>query len=316
MKKSLFLLPVLLGTLTGCNDGPSTIEFDYIFTAQPVVFATSSKGYSVFKNVQTDFVAKTNGKRIIQASVFINKNTDTNLASLFLKSLKEDIEAGVADPTLIRAGIAKAGSSAEAQQAKYGVAAGAAYNVTNSGNGFSLGFEYAADIKNEVSDFVSIINPSITTIADSYYFNRNITDDQADYSGLKIICPTGAPAVAFYNYAQSDKFETAAPIPQFMTNNYDVIVAPTHGGIDKLVNANANYTMAATITFGNMYIISTGRDADNTMDAGDHVLFFSENDLPGKVFKYLYGDLGLDTFAVAQASDTKSIIENDGKVKL
>ena len=64
-------------------------KIDYIFTAQPVVFATSSKGYSVFKNVQTDFVAKTNGKRIIQASVFINKNTDTNLASLFLKSLKK-----------------------------------------------------------------------------------------------------------------------------------------------------------------------------------------------------------------------------------
>ena len=316
MKKYLFLLMVLIGTLTGCNKGPSTIEFDYIFTAQPVVFATSSKGYSVFKNVQDDFKVKSNNKRIIQASVFINKNTNVNKASLFLESLKSDITSGVADPNLIRAGIAKAGSSAEEQQAKYGVGAGAAYNVTLNSNGFSLGFEYAFDIKDEVSSFVSLINPSIASIPDSCFFEKSIDDAEASFADLKIICPTGAPAVAFYNYAQSEKFETAAPIPQFITNNYDVIVAPTHGGIDKLVNANANYKIAATITFGNMYILSTGRDADNTMNKGDHVLYFSENDLPGKVFNYLYGSLELDTFAVSSAADTKSIIENNGTVKL
>lgn len=316
MKKSLFLLPVIMGTLTGCNNGPSTIEFDYIFTAQPVVFATSSKGYQVFKNVQNDFVTKAGGQRIIQASVFINKNTDVNKASLFLENLKKDITDGVADPTLIRAGIAKAGATPEAQQAKFGVAAGAAYNVTNSGNGFSLGFEYTSEIKSEVSNFVSIINPSISSIDDAYFFEKDITDDSADFSSLKIICPTGAPAVAFYNYALSDNFETAAPIPQFMTNNYDVIVAPTHGGMDRLINANANYKIAATITFGNMYILSTGRDADNTMNKGDRVLYFSENDLPGKVFNYLYGDLELDSYAVPAASDTKIIIENNGTMRL
>ena len=305
-----------MATLTGCGDGPSTIEFDYIFTAQPVVFATASKGYSVFKNVQTDFVTKTSGKRIIQASVFINKNTDINKASLFLENLKKDINDGVNDPTLIRAGIAKAGSSVEEQQAKYGVAAGAAYNVTLQSNGFSLGFAYASEIKSEVSEFVSIINPSISSIDDSYFFEKDIDDDDANFSDLKIVCPTGAPAVAFYNYALNDKFETAPPISQFMTNNYDVIVAPTHGGMDKLINANANYQIAATITFGNMYILSTGRDADNIMNKGDRVLYFSENDLPGRVFNYLYGELELDTYAVSSAADTKSIIENNGTIKL
>lgn len=316
MKKTLFLLPVLIGTLTGCNNGPSTIEFDYIFTAQPVVFATSSKGYDVYKNVQNDFTAKAGGQRIIQASVFINKNTDVNKASLFLESLKKDIADGVNNPTLIRDGIAKAGTSPEAQQAKYGVAAGAAFNVTKSSNGFSLDFEYTSEIKSEVSNFVSIINPSITSIDDSYFFEKDITDDEADFSTFKIVCPTGAPAVAFYNYALNENFETAAPIPQFLTNKYDVIVAPTHGGMDKLINANANYQIAATITFGNMYILSTGRDADNIMNKGDKVLYFSQTDLPGKVFNYLYGSLELDAYAVPSAADTKSIIENNGTMKL
>ena len=84
----------------------------------------------------------------------------------------------------------------------------------------------------------------------------------------------------------------------------------------QVINKNANYQIAATITFGNMYILSTGRDEDGIMNEGDKVLFFQENDLPGKVFKYLYGDLKLDAIAVGSTQETKSIIENDGIMKL
>ena len=315
MKKGLFLFPLMLIGLVGCNNNEDrVIKFDYIFTAQPVVFATSSKGYQVSNNVQTDFSTKTSGKRIIQASVFINKNTSVNKASLFLEKLQSDITNGVADPNIIKTGIAKAGS-AEEQQSIFGVPAGAAYNVTLNGNGFSLGFEYSKNIKSEVSDFVSLMNPTITTISDEYYFTPNITDREESFADLKIVCPSGAPAVAFYNHAQDSNFETAAPIPTLLGNNYQVVVAPTHGGMDKLINANANFQLAATITFGNMYILSTGRDKDGVMNRGDKVLFFQENDLPGKVFKYLYGDLGLKTVAVSDAQSTKNIIENDGIMK-
>ena len=156
----------------------------------------------------------------------------------------------------------------------------------------------------------------ITSIADEYIFQSNITDETVSTSDLKIVCPAGAPAVAFYKHATNNNFETSDPMSQFSTQNYDVIVAPTHGGMDKLINANANYKIAATITFGNMYILSTGRDADNTMNKGDRVLYFSENDLPGRVFNYLYGDLELDSYAVPAASDTKIIIENNGTMRL
>ena len=316
MKKTLLLLPVALIGLTGCgSDSSRTVELDYIFTAQPIVFATSSKGFQVSSNVQNDFKIKSSGKRIIQASVFINKNTSVNKASLFLNKLSEDINEGVANPNLIKAGIAQAGSQ-EQQQNIFGVPAGAAFNVTNNDNGFSLGFESAEDIKDEISSFVSILNPSITSISDSYYFSSNVSNPEESFSDLKIVCPSGAPAVAFYNHALDPNFETAAPMSQFLTNKYDVIVAPTHGGMDKLINAGANYTIAATITFGNMYILSTGRDKDSIMNKGDKVLYFQENDLPGKVFNYLYGSLELDSIAVADAQSTKTIIENNGIIKL
>ena len=95
-----------------------------------------------------------------------------------------------------------------------------------------------------------------------------------------------------------------------------MIVAPTHGGMGKLINEGANYTIAATITFGNMYIVSMGTDSDNELNAGDRVLYFQKNDLPGKVFDYLYGDLNLSTYDVAGAADTKNVIENHGILRV
>ena len=315
--KKLFLLPLMLIGLVGCvDDGPTTIEFDYIFTAQPVVFATSSKGYPVFKNVQEDFTIKTSGKRIIQASVFVKKDTDTNKASVFLKKLKQDIVDGINNPVLIKSGMEQAGSSVDEQQIKFGVGAAPAFNITKNGNGFSLGFEYTSDIKDEVSNFVSLMNPSISSISDEYVFQSSITDESVSTSSLKIVCPAGAPAVAFYKHATNDNFEAADPMSQFESERYDVIVAPTHGGMNQLINGHANYQIAATITFGNMYILSTGRDKDNEMNAGDKVLYFQKNDLPGKVFNYLYGDLGLKTYDVTNAMQTKSIIENDATMKI
>jgi len=134
---------------------------------------------------------------------------------------------------------------------------------------------------------------------------------------LKILCPTGGPAIAFYKYGENSNFETTTNpqtslIPMFQTDIYDVIVAPTNGGLAQIVKFNAQYKIAATITFGNFYIISTGRDGNNVMDEGDKVLIFQEADLPGKVFNYLYSDLKLDVTAVGNASNTKNVIENNG----
>lgn len=149
--------------------------------------------------------------------------------------------------------------------------------------------------------------------------NSNSTD--SDYKTLKILAPTGGPAVALYNFGLNENFETTSNpaqglIPMFKTNNYDVIIAPTQGGLTQIVKQQANYKIAATITFGNFYLVATGKDDNETLDRGDSVLIFQENDVPGKVFNYVYGDLGLDVTAVAAVSDTKLVIENGGVLKI
>ena len=113
-------------------------------------------------------------------------------------------------------------------------------------------------------------------------------------SELSIISPTGAPALAFYNYATNPQFETnAVPTNIVATMNAgqkDIVVLPTNAGVQAIVNKNAPYKIAATLTFGNFYIASMGNDTNNTMDANDTILLFQKNNVPDKIFHYVYGD--------------------------
>ena len=116
-----------------------------------------------------------------------------------------------------------------------------------------------------------------------------------DRSTLSIISPTGAPALAFYKYGKNEKFETNANpsegiIPLMVTGKKDVVVLPTNAGMQAILNKKAEYKLAATITFGNFYLLSMGNDENNTLDAGDEIILFQKNNVPEKIFHYVYGN--------------------------
>ena len=116
-----------------------------------------------------------------------------------------------------------------------------------------------------------------------------------DRTSLSIITPTGAPALAFYNYSGSERFETNSNpaegiIPQMVTGQKDVVVLPTNAGMQAILNKKAEYQIAATITFGNFYLISMNNDTNKTLDADDTILLFQKGNVPDKVFHYVYGD--------------------------
>lgn len=116
-----------------------------------------------------------------------------------------------------------------------------------------------------------------------------------DRSALSIITPTGAPALAFYNYSTNDNFETNGNpakgiIPQMVSGQKDVVVLPTNAGIQAIRNKNANYQIAATITFGNFYLVSLNNDTNDQLDADDTILLFQKDNVPDKIFHYVYGD--------------------------
>ena len=115
-----------------------------------------------------------------------------------------------------------------------------------------------------------------------------------DRTSLSIITPTGAPALAFYNYAGLSNFETNSVPTNIVgimaAGQKDVAVLPTNAGIQAIKGKNAPYQIAATITFGNFYIASMGNDSDNEMNAGDKILLFQKGNVPDKIFHYVYGD--------------------------
>ena len=137
---------------------------------------------------------------------------------------------------------------------------------------------------------------------------------------LKVLSPYFAPAVAMHSFATEANYETTSNpkeglIPNFKKENYDILVAPTNGGLMQ-IKQGANYKIAATITFGNFYIVSSSKDSDGVLNAGDTIFAYQETDIPGQIFKYLYGELGLDITWGGNVDTTKAVIENYFSLKI
>ena len=141
--------------------------------------------------------------------------------------------------------------------------------------------------------------------------NNNHTEPLQPYdrSRLSIVCPTGAPALAFYRYSTYSNFETNSDpqtgiLPQMIAGQKDVVVLPTNAGMQAILNRGADYQIAATITFGNFYLLSMGNDANNELDVNDTILLFQKGNVPDKIFHYVYGnDYDANVHYVSAVSD-------------
>ena len=75
-----------------------------------------------------------------------------------------------------------------------------------------------------------------------------------------------------------------------VTKNSDFIVFDSVNGV-KLSKANQNaYKLVRMVTFGNLYIVSTGNDEDNTLSNDDYIVSYGENLVPDLAFKAVYGE--------------------------
>ena len=136
------------------------------------------------------------------------------------------------------------------------------------------------------------------------------TDNSID--NLSIAVPAGAPSICFYNEIDNEHFATGdaqSILPELKgENGSDIIVIDTVNGI-KALNAGANYKLAATITFGNFYLASTGNDDDNVLNDGDYIVLFSQGATPDLIFHYVFGNsLDSNIHYVAAVSDASACL--------
>ena len=131
---------------------------------------------------------------------------------------------------------------------------------------------------------------------------------------MKIVAPSGAPSVAFYNFSDSASFETngtPSNIVAMMSaaEGPDVVVIDTVSGVNA-INNGAPYLLAATITFGNFYIAATGNDEDGVMSADDNIILFGQNQTPDLVWHYIYGSEFDEAVSfVAAAGDAAAVLQ-------
>lgn len=124
--------------------------------------------------------------------------------------------------------------------------------------------------------------------------NKSNSGSEPVLQELKILCPTGAPAFAFYKHGNNSNFETNTDpknIVAMMNKNSEkqMVVIDTVSGV-KAIQNGAPYKLAATLTFGNFFIASTGKDDNGVMDPGDKIVLFGQGITPDLLFHYLYGD--------------------------
>ena len=121
---------------------------------------------------------------------------------------------------------------------------------------------------------------------------------------IKFACPTGAPALAFYNQGNNPNFITNSESgiigAELQKNDCDVVVYPAMDGLktikDNIETNGINYRLARIVTGGNFYLISVNKTpgeggAIPLPSESDYVVSFQENKLPDKVFKKLCSDL-------------------------
>ena len=113
------------------------------------------------------------------------------------------------------------------------------------------------------------------------------------YKDLRFVVPTGAPAIAMSAFAEIKGFETVTDpstiVPMMATEQIDVAVLPTNVGVTAINAKKVPYKLLCTITFGNLYVASTGKDDNGVMDADDYIVSFQQGAVPDKIFHYVYG---------------------------
>ena len=114
------------------------------------------------------------------------------------------------------------------------------------------------------------------------------------YKELRFVVPTGAPAIAMSAFAEVKGFETVTDpstiVPLMATEQVDVAVLPTNVGVTAINVKKVPYKLLCTITFGNLYVASTGKDEDGVMGADDYIVSFQQGAVPDKIFHYVYGN--------------------------
>lgn len=129
---------------------------------------------------------------------------------------------------------------------------------------------------------------------------------------ISVAAPKGAPAAALHQHLFEPGVEINAPTnvqAWFLTGALGAIIAPTNAGVKLIKGKNVPYKLAATVTFGNFFLVATGNDDNNQLDADDAIFVpMAQNDIPGSLFRYAYSSYQFTN--IAYGGDNSNAVTN------
>ena len=146
-----------------------------------------------------------------------------------------------------------------------------------------------------------------------------------DEGSLKIVCPSGAPALAFYDQGNNPDFETKGKpnlvLAELQKNDYDVVIFDSINGLKSIKSHEeengVNYRLAKIITGGNFHLVSINKDPDGDGNyplpsAGDKIISFGQGLIPDLVYTKLASDYwhisNTPTYCGSGVSDAQAVL--------
>lgn len=139
---------------------------------------------------------------------------------------------------------------------------------------------------------------------------------------IKILCPTGAPSLAFVseykNITKEGKIDFVDGSDQLVAelskadSEYDMIVAPINLGAKLIAGGQTDYRLKGVITWGNLYLVGTSEDA--LKEKGD-IALFGEGAVPQKI----YSTVNIETQLQPKYFQSATLVQQQllsGKVKV
>ncbi len=124
---------------------------------------------------------------------------------------------------------------------------------------------------------------------------------------LKIMAPSGSPSLSqtYFQYTRPeidgadykiDIVSGAEPLSAaFISESHDIIFAPTNLGANLIATGDVPYRFAATVTWGNLYLVSTSPIASLADIDGKEITLFGENATPDTITRSLLAEQDFDT---------------------
>ncbi len=278
-------------------------DVDYVVSSYPVVAASLAKNTSgsVKEDLGKKFAEKYGTSGFPQAGLFIKTSLEedtTKVSSVvsFLNSFDAAITDLIGGGTNAIKNMNDYGNDDD-QTTLFGFKS-AVLTMCQKNNGNKLAFiskENNPDV-NGFAKFQDTLGFSVSDSELSSHYPTKETSKSTDTASsldFTVTSPSGAPSAAFSQFARSSNLTIASPANVSAALNdsqSDFIMFDSVNGLNLIKKKSLGYKLVRMVTFGNLYLVATGHDSDDSFSKSDYTIGYGENLIPGKVTKLLYQD--------------------------